>query len=273
METKTYQLTLTTVNQMNRLHQLINKKKSINSIFVTAGYPDFDTSKELISVLDNSEHVDFIELGMPYSDPLADGPVIQETSEIAIENGMTFDKYFEIAQYVSEQTELPAVFMGYFGSVLKYGTDRFIEQCVKTQIHTLIIPDLPLDFYEQKLKTELDKNNIEVVFLVSPRTDKTRREKLIYNSKPFVYILSNNNLTGNKLNNNNSLLDYLKSFDETRKSKPHILGFGIKSPEDLKRANDHLDGGIIGSAFLNAVKGEEPIQKAENFLKNITAKL
>ena len=142
METKTYQLTLTTVNQMNRLHQLINKKKSINSIFVTAGYPDFDTSKELISVLDNSEHVDFIELGMPYSDPLADGPVIQETSEIAIENGMTFDKYFEIAQYVIEQTELPAVFMGYFGSVLKYGTDRFIEQCVKTQIHTLIIPCL-----------------------------------------------------------------------------------------------------------------------------------
>lgn len=254
---------------MNKLTTLFKHKSSnLLSIYLTAGYPNIETSLELAKMLDQTK-VDFIELGMPFSDPLADGPTIQETSQIALRKGMNFDAYFKLAKQISTNTSLPIVFMGYYNPILKIGVENFCKLCKTNGIDALIIPDLPLDEYENDYKTLFESYNISISFLVTPNTEKQRVKEIIKLSSAFVYVVSDNSITGNKATDNKKLEQYLQKIQDLKPKVPAIVGFGIHNKKSYNTACKYLDGAIIGTAFLKTITENNPVKSARNFIETI----
>ena len=243
---------------MNKLDQLFDQKSNnLITIYTTAGYPNLNDTPTVIKELDNNK-VDIIEVGIPYSNPLADGPTIQATSEKALANGMTLAILFEQLKAVQNEISAPIVLMGYYNQVMTFGLEKFLQNCQESGVSGLILPDMPYEIYLAQHKDLFEKYDQKVTFLITPLTTEKRIKEINDATSGFVYIVSSSATTGStKSNYNEDFLSNVKSFDLT---KPHQIGFGISTKEDVEKAWSFANGAIIGSAFLRV------LDKAENKL-------
>jgi len=229
------------------------KNTKQTSIFVTAGYPEFDSLPAQLQFLKN-QGIDFIEIGIPFSDPMADGPTIQATSSVALKNGMTIEHLFAQLKSCSNELTIPLVLMGYLNPVMQYGIDRFLENCKELNIRSLILPDLSLELYEAKYKTHFEQAGIPLSFLITPQTPDSRIERVAQTCKnSFVYLVSQNSITGGQAEMSEALLQRYQSIRDLCGETPLFLGFGIDSAEKRQQGFENCDGVIVGSAYLKAL--------------------
>lgn len=254
---------------MSRFKDLFSRKSDrVLNVYVTAGYPKIDSTLEIMEVLQH-HGVDVIELGMPYSDPLADGPVIQDSSTVALNNGMTIEKLFKQLKGLRDKIHLPVVLMGYMNPVIQYGFERFCAEAEAVGIDGLILPDLPVLEYERCYGEILKKHNLDFIFLVTPETNEERVRKLDALSSGFLYAVSSSSTTGKEQDFSavNSYLDKLRSY---RLKNPVLVGFGIKDKFTFDAVQGHANGAIIGSAFIKALGQEgEPKAIASKFINSV----
>ena len=233
------------------------------SIFTTAGYPKLESLKVQIEQFVNN-HIDFIEVGIPFSDPMADGPTIQKTSEIALRNGMNMDLIFQQLKEIN--TAIPVVLMGYLNPVMTFGLEKFLKNCQELNVRTVILPDLSLEIYERYHKEIFLLHGVHPVFLVTPKTDHDRIVRIAEAcAESFVYLVSSNATTGSNLKQDEKNDDVYKEIKTLCGSTPLFIGFGIKTKSDIVRIQQSSDGAIIGSAYLEAVAKN----KAVAFLRNL----
>lgn len=260
---------------MNRLVETFKKDSAGGrlNIYFTAGYPALDDTVEIMERLE-SAGVDMIELGIPFSDPLADGPVIQQSSELAIANGMNVEKLFSSLRGLRDTVSIPVILMGYYNSVMQYGLERFIREASEVGVDGFIFPDVPPEEFQDSWQSPLREKNLCFSFLVTPETSKERVTYLDSLSSGFLYAVSSSSTTGNAKADDQDIktanyLDRLKSYKLTN---PIMAGFGIKSQKDFELVNSLVDGAIVGSAFIRHLaesgKSEESIKKFVSALKS-----
>jgi len=231
---------------MNKLDQTFNsKKRPLLSIYFTAGYPNIDSMSTILPALEKAG-VDFVEIGMPFSDPLADGPVIQKSSKVAIENGMNLETLFN--QLETIEFNIPIILMGYLNPVWQYGIEKFLKRCRDCKVSGTIIPDLPIEEY-YKYKTLFEENQIHNILLATPQTSDERIRLLASETKGFLYAVSSASTTGTK-EFSESNPQFLDKLNANTLDTPVMIGFGIKSASDFKKAGEYADGAIIGSQFI-----------------------
>jgi tryptophan synthase alpha chain len=247
---------------LNRLTKLFeNNRENLLTVYFTAGYPKLDDTETIICSLAESG-ANIIEIGIPYSDPLADGPVIQESGMAAIDNGMTLQVLFKQLTDIRTKTQVPLILMGYFNQLLQYGVDKFLDDCVKTGIDGLIIPDLPLMEYEQFYKDKLTQRNISISFLITPQTEESRIHKVDALSTGFIYVVSDSSITGMKTGISSQQISYFERIKSLQLSTPQLIGFGISDRESYLTASKYANGAIIGSAFIKHLKDKNEVDKA-----------
>lgn len=257
---------------LNRLTKLFeNKRENLLTVYFTAGYPKLDDTETIICSLAESG-ANIIEIGIPYSDPLADGPVIQESGMAAIDNGMTLQVLFNQLTYIRTKTQVPLILMGYFNQLLQYGVDKFLDDCVKVGIDGLIIPDLPLMEYEQFYKDKLTDRNISISFLITPQTEESRIHKVDALSTGFIYVVSDSSITGMKTGISSQQISYFERIKSLQLSTPQLIGFGISDRESYLTASKYANGAIIGSAFIKHLKGKNEVDKATADFINLILK-
>jgi len=235
---------------MNSVQELFQKKdKNLLSIYFTCGYPKLTDTTKVILALENNG-VDFIEVGLPYSDPLADGPTIQESSQKALANGIHLDIVFEQLITIKETNTTPLVLMGYLNQVLKYGEDKFCQKVVACGIDTLIIPDLPMVEFENHYQKLFDSYGITNIFLITPQTSEERIKKIDSYSKAFIYVVASSSITGAKGQISESQIAYFERVKAMNLKSKLIIGFGISDKTTFNTACNYANGAIIGSAFI-----------------------
>ena len=252
---------------MNRITQKLQEDKKLLSIYFTAGYPDLNNTVGILEALENSG-VDMVEIGLPFSDPLADGPVIQASSTKALNNGMTTEILFEQLKNVREKVSIPLILMGYFNPVMQYGVEAFCKKCQEIGIDGLILPDLPVYEYESEYKDIFEKYGLINVFLITPQTSEERIRYIDEISNGFIYMVSSASVTGTKNSFGNAQSDYFKRIDAMNLKTPKVIGFGISNKETFKQATELAKGAIIGSAFIKHLNENGP-NKIESFVKKI----
>lgn len=253
---------------MNRINQKLQEDKKLLSIYFTAGFPKLNDTVSIIQELEKN-NVDMIEIGLPFSDPLADGPIIQESSTIAIENGMTTSLLFEQLKEIRKTVQIPLIIMGYFNPMLQFGMEKFCQKCVEVGIDGLIIPDLPLQFYETEYKAIFEKYNLKNIFLITPQTSLERILQIDGISDSFIYMVSSAAVTGSQSGFGTEQLEYFKRIAKMKLKNQQIIGFGIKDLTTLNQATEFQKGAIIGSAFINFLK-KNPVTNISNFIRRIT---
>lgn len=252
-----------------RLKKLFDKKGNKLSIYLTAGYPVLDAMPKLVEVLEQ-EGVDFIEAGMPYSDPLADGETIQKSSAKALKNGMNLDLYFKQIREIRKFSNIPILFMGYFNQVLKRGMDNFLQECVDSGIDGLIIPDLSPEIYMEKYADTFDKYDLGISFLISPTTPDERIRMIDNLTSGFIYAVSTSATTGKKGEFGDEHQKYFEEIKNMNLKNSVAIGFGIDNRKKFLMANRYADAAIIGSAFIKAINDEEDfLEKAGLFVREI----
>ncbi len=266
---------------MSRIAELFKRKKEkVVNIYCTAGYPKLDSTLKIMKALQENG-ADMIELGMPYSDPLADGPVIQASSAIAIGNGMTIQKLFEQLKDFRKSPPpaggdlggggltLPVILMGYMNPVLQYGFEKFCSDAAAVGVDGLILPDLPEYEFETEYRPIIKKYGLDFIFLVTPETSEERIKKLDQLSTGFLYAVSSSSTTGSD-KNMTSVNSYLQKLKSLNLRNPIMVGFGIKDKSTFEAACRYANGAIIGSAFVKAMEGSENLGET---IKNFIAKL
>lgn len=237
---------------MNRIKTLFKTKQNdILSIYFTAGFPNINDTVNIIKKLDEAG-VDLIEVGFPFSDPLADGPVIQQSSVKSIENGMTLNLLFEQLKDIRQFTQIPLVLMGYMNPVLQYGEEAFFKKCHEVGVDGVILPDMPLDYFKNKLMPFNKEYNIASIFLITPETSEKRIRYIDNLSKGFVYMVSSNSITGS----NKSMdlqTNYFQRIKYMNLKNPILIGFGIRDQKTYKNACKYSNGAIIGTAFIQHI--------------------
>jgi len=254
---------------MNRINKLFEEKKdNILSIYFTAGYPNLNDTTEIIKTLDECG-VDLIEIGMPFSDPIADGPVIQDSSNVAIDNGMNLNLLFEQLEDIRKITDIPIVLMGYVNPVYQFGYDNFIKNILKCDLDGLILPDLPLEDYKNNFKSVFDKENLSFIFLITPNTSEDRIKKIDDNSNGFVYMVSSSSTTGKKSSFDNKQIDYFQKIRSLSLKNPTVIGFGISDKESFTQACKYSNGAIIGSKFIQSLSKSNIKESIRSFVYSI----
>ncbi|MDY2587887.1 tryptophan synthase subunit alpha [Winogradskyella aquimaris] len=234
---------------MNRINRTLNKDKKLLSIYFTAGYPNINDTVSIIQNLEKSG-VDMIEIGLPFSDPLADGPTIQASSTAALKNGMTTEKLFEQIKDIRKSVAIPLIIMGYFNPVLQYGVEAFCKKCQEIGIDGLILPDLPADVYDTEYKTIFEKYGLINVFLITPQTPEERIRYIDSISNGFIYMVSSASTTGAQSGFGEEQTHYFERISKMNLKNPQIVGFGISNNETFTQATTYTKGAIIGSAFI-----------------------
>jgi len=253
---------------MNSIQELFQEKdKNLLSIYFTCGYPKLDDTTSVILALEESG-VDFIEVGLPYSDPLADGPTIQESSHKALENGINLDVIFEQLKTIKGINKTPLVAMGYLNQLLKYGEDKFCEACVACGIDTVILPDLPMVEFENHYQQLFEKYGITNVFLITPHTSEDRIRKIDAYSKAFIYVVASASITGAKGEISNSQIEYFERIKGMNLKSKLVIGFGISDKATFDTACRYSNGAIVGSAFIKHI-GDTGVEKINDFIKTI----
>ncbi len=257
---------------MNRIKELfIRKPNNIVSIYFTAGYPKLNQTVSIIRELENSG-ADLIEVGMPFSDPLADGPTIQNSSMVALANGMTIDLLFDQLEDIRKEVSLPLILMGYLNPVMQYGIEAFCKKCKSIGIDGLIIPDLPLAEYQEMYLDTFKENGLENIFLITPQTTEDRVKLIDDLTDSFIYMVSSSSTTGVKENIFESQRAYFERVQKMDLKNPRLIGFGISNNKTFTKACEYANGAIIGSAFVKALgtsNGELKLT-IQKFVKSIT---
>jgi tryptophan synthase alpha chain len=252
---------------MKKLHSLLAEKDNLLSIYFTCGYPKLEDTAKVISALEQSG-VDFIEVGLPYSDPLADGPTIQESSQKALENGINLDIIFKQLMTIHKTNQTPLVLMGYLNQMLKYGEDKFCQKVVDCGIETLIIPDLPMVEFENHYQELFDKYGLTNVFLITPHTSENRIKKIDSFTKAFIYVVASSSITGAKGEISKQQITYFERIKAMNLKSKLIIGFGISDKSTFNTACTYANGAIIGSAFIKDL-GVHGVDKINNFIAPI----
>lgn len=253
---------------MNSIQHIFQKKdKNLLSIFFTAGFPKLDQTQQIISELENSG-VDFIEVGLPYSDPLADGPTIQHSSAIALDNGMNLDITFKQLAAIKETNKTPLVLMGYLNQLLKYGEDAFCKKVKEVGIDTVILPDLPMVEYENHYKALFAKYGITNVFLITPNTSEERIRKIDSLTEAFIYVVASASITGAKGEISKQQIDYFNRIKTMNLKSRLIVGFGISDNKTFSTACEYANGAIIGSAFIKMLD-KDGVVGIQDFIKMV----
>jgi len=255
---------------MNRIDELFKRKSSgILSVYMTAGYPDLDDTATVIQELD-SAGADLIEIGMPFSDPLADGPLLQECNQKSLDNGMSLSLLFEQIANIRQTVSIPLILMGYLNPVLNYGFEEFCSRAGEIGIDGLILPDLPIDEFEKSYREICEKHGLHMIFLITPQTTDERIHKIDRLSKGFIYMVSAAATTGARQGFHPEQISYFKRVSEMNLSTPTLIGFGISRAETFIEACKYAKGAIIGSAFMKALSGKGSIaEKVSAFIKQI----
>ena len=254
---------------MNRLNKLFNTKKgNLLSIYYTAGYPSLDTTVDIAETLEKAG-VDFLEIGFPYSDPVADGPTIQHSSEQALQNGMTLNLLFEQLKDLRKRLSVPILLMGYVNPIVQYGVELFCKKAAEVGVDGIIVPDLPMYEYEALYSKYFIDNNLSNIFLVTPQTSAGRIRKIDELSNSFIYLLSSSSITGGSLQVSDSIEDYYKRIKAMNLKNPAIIGFGISDSRSFAKACEYAAGAIVGSAFVKLLAEENYMQKIPGFVKSI----
>jgi tryptophan synthase alpha chain len=254
---------------MSRLSKIFETRgKNILNVYCTAGYPQLDSTLEIMKALQQNG-ANIIELGMPYSDPLADGPVIQQSGSIALANGMTIAKLFEQLKDFRKEISIPVILMGYMNPVLQYGFEKFCEDAAAVGIDGLILPDLPEYEFETEYGAIIKKYHLDFIFLVTPETSEERIEKLDSLSSGFLYAVSSSSTTGSD-KKATSPDEYLRKLKNLNLKNPVLVGFGIKDKASFEAVCQLADGGIIGSAYIKALENNSDVNAAtKSFLSSI----
>lgn len=259
---------------MNRISKLFQSgQENILNIYFTAGYPNLDDTETIIETL-AAEGADMIEVGMPYSDPLADGPTIQESGTAAIKNGMTVELLFEQIERVRAKTEIPLVLMGYFNQVMQYGEAKFFQRAAAAGIDGLILPDLPLYEYENFYRKMIKDAGLTVSFLITPQTSEQRIRKIDDLTTGFVYMVSSAAITGGAKDISTAQINYFERIEAMQLQNPRLIGFGISDKKSFDTACRYAQGAIIGSAFIRALSaGNDPTAATIDFVGKIRGKV
>lgn len=254
---------------MNRLQQLFNtKNNNLLSIYFTAGYPTLDSTLAIAEALEKAG-ADFLEIGFPYSDPVADGPTIQHSSEIALENGMMLHVLFEQLKDLRKHVSIPILLMGYVNPIVQFGVERFCKMAAEVGVDGVIVPDLPMYEYEALYSKYFVDNNLSNIFLVTPQTSEDRIRKIDELSNSFIYLLSSSSITGGSLNVSTNIEDYYKRIKAMQLKNPAIIGFGISNRDNFNKACEYASGAIVGSAFVKLLENEDYLEKIPGFVKSI----
>lgn len=253
---------------MNSIQKIFQEKDSnLLSIYFTSGFPELNDTTKVIQQLSESG-VDFIEVGLPYSDPLADGPTIQDSSQRALKNGINLDIVFEQLMTIKETNNTPLVLMGYLNQVLKYGEDKFCQKVVECGIDTLILPDLPMVEYENHYKALFDRYGINNVFLITPLTSDERIRKIDSYTESFIYMVASSSITGAKGEISQQQIDYFERIQSMNLRSKRIIGFGISNHQTFAKACEFGNGAIIGSAFIKFIE-QNGVGRISEFVKMI----
>jgi tryptophan synthase alpha chain len=238
---------------MNRINQKLQEDKKIVSIYFSAGYPNLNDTVQIIQDLEKSG-VDMIEIGLPFSDPLADGPTIQASSTQALQNGMTTQVLFDQLKDIRKTVNIPLVIMGYFNPMLQYGVEQFCAKCAEIGIDGLIIPDLPVDVYAEEYKAIFEQYGLKNIFLITPQTSDERIHFIDSVSDGFIYMVSSASVTGSSAGFGNTQEAYFQRIAQMNLKNPQVIGFGINNAETFQQATQFAKGAIIGSAFITYLK-------------------
>jgi len=252
---------------MNRINQKLQDTNTVLSIYFSAGYPNLNDTVQIIQELENNG-VDMIEIGLPFSDPLADGPTIQASSTQALCNGMTTQILFEQLTNIRKTVSIPLIIMGYFNPMLQYGMENFCKKCAEIGIDGLIIPDLPVDVYANEFKAIFEQYGLINVFLITPQTSEERIRFIDSVSDGFIYMVSSASVTGSQSGFGNTQENYFKRIADMNLRNPQIIGFGINNAETFNQATQFAKGAIIGSAFITNLT-ENGVESIGNFVKGI----
>ena len=252
---------------MNKINQKLQENNKILSIYFSAGYPSLNDTVHIIQDLEKSG-VDMIEIGLPFSDPLADGPTIQASSTQALHNGMTTQVLFEQLKDIRKTVSIPLVIMGYFNPMLQYGVEEFCKKCAEIGIDGLIIPDLPVDVYADQYKATFEKYGLINIFLITPQTAEERIRFIDSVSDGFIYMVSSASVTGSLTGFGNTQENYFKRIAGMNLNNPQIIGFGINNAETFNQATQFAKGAIIGSAFITHLT-QNGTGKMEEFVNGI----
>ncbi|WP_420551421.1 tryptophan synthase subunit alpha [Tenacibaculum aiptasiae] len=253
---------------MNSVKNIFQEKsQDLLSIFFTAGFPKLEDTTKIIAEL-GSSGVDFIEVGLPYSDPLADGPTIQHSSSVALNNGMNLDVIFEQLMAIKDTNKTPLVLMGYLNQIIKYGEHEFCQKVKECGIDTVIIPDLPMIEYENHYNELFDNYGITNVFLITPHTSEERIRKIDSLTNAFIYVVASASITGAKGEISQQQIDYFNRINAMNLQSKLIVGFGISDNKTFTTACTHMNGAIIGSAFIKEL-GKNGVDNISTFISGI----
>lgn len=254
----------------NRLTTLFQTKPAdVLNIYYTAGYPHLDDTLTIAESLENAG-ADIIELGIPFSDPLADGPTIQQSSQTALENGMTLNKLFKQLKDLRKKVEIPVCLMGYINPIMQYGIEEFCAKAAEVGVDGLILPDLPYVEYNESYRDTFEKYNLSNVFLITPQTSDERMHLIDKSSNGFIYVVSTDSTTGNEDADISHQDMYFQRIKDANFTNPTLIGFNIKDNKSFTHANQYANGAIIGSAFVKMLEKSKDLSKdIEKFVKMV----
>lgn len=255
---------------MNRISELFRRHPEGNlNVYFTAGFPTLHDTRIVLQALQASG-ADLVEIGMPYSDPVADGETIQQSNQQALENGMTLRVLFEQLEGMRDRVSVPVLLMGYINPVMQYGIEAFCQKCAQVGVDGLILPDLPMDVYLQEYKEVFERYGLFNIFLVTPQTSEARIRQIDAVSEGFIYTVSSSSVTGGQAGVSEDMEGYFRRLQAMQLRNPTLIGFGIKDHETFRTACAYANGAIIGSAFIRVLQHSTDLEAdISNFMKEV----
>ncbi len=256
----------------NRIDQAFEtKKEKLLNVYFTAGYPHLESTLSVAVALEEGG-ADLLEIGLPFSDPVADGPTIQNSSTKALENGMTLHKLFDQLADLRTKVSIPVLMMGYINPVLQYGIENFCAKCAEVGVDGLILPDLPMYEYEEMYQPVFEKYGLYNVFLITPETSESRIRKIDELSNGFIYMVAASSITGAKSDISSEQITYFNRVNALGIKNRTMIGFGISNYETFSKACNYADGAIVGSAFIKQLSADASSEAIHSFVKSIKNK-
>ena len=254
----------------NRITQLFSATNSnILNVYYTAGFPELNDTTLILEALQEAG-ADLVEIGMPYSDPMADGPTIQQSNTVALRNGMSIKKLFEQLTNIRDTVTVPIILMGYLNPILQYGFEKFCQDAARVGVDGFILPDMPMQEYEEEYRPIFERYGLSAIFLITPQTSEDRIRKIDELTNSFIYMVSTASTTGNTVAGTDSQIAYFDRIKKMNLKNPKLIGFGISDRNSFNLACQYAEGAIIGSAFIKVIQqpGQLP-EKIRDFIQSI----